>query len=149
HIPIGYDGVTQQQAMLLTKAVRDLPGPVYIHCHHGKHRSPAAASVVHRCLDGRCSVAAAVAEMRRAGADPSYLGRYAAPEQVRIPSEAELDALPTDFPEVASVPGFARAMVAIDERWERLKAVRAAGWKAPVDHPDLDPPHEALQLQEQ
>src|SRR5262249_14804470 len=26
--------------------------------------------------------------------------------------------------------------------------VRGAGWKAPPDHPDLDPPHEALQLAE-
>ncbi len=26
------------------KAVRDLPGKIYIHCHHGKHRSAAAAA---------------------------------------------------------------------------------------------------------
>src|SRR5262249_53262892 len=40
-------------------------------------------------------------------------------------------------------------MVGIDERWDRLRAVRAANWKAPAAHPDLDPPHEALQLAEQ
>jgi hypothetical protein len=39
-------------------------------------------------------------------------------------------------------------MVTIDERWEYLKLIRFAGWKAPADHPGLDPPHEALQLAE-
>ena len=29
-----------------------------------------------------------------------------------------------------------------------LKQIKAAGWKSPPDHPDLDPAHEALQLQE-
>ena len=40
-------------------------------------------------------------------------------------------------------------MVGIDERWERLKLIRAAQWQVPADHADLDPPHEALQLREQ
>jgi hypothetical protein len=40
-------------------------------------------------------------------------------------------------------------MVAIDERWDRLKEVRAAAWKVPPNHPDVDPSHEALQLAEQ
>src|SRR5688500_5709584 len=36
HLPHGYDGVPELRAKELAKAVRDLPGPVYIHCHHGK-----------------------------------------------------------------------------------------------------------------
>ena len=39
-------------------------------------------------------------------------------------------------------------MVQIDERWDRLKAVREAGFKPPRSHPDIDPSHEALQLRE-
>jgi cytochrome c556 len=39
-------------------------------------------------------------------------------------------------------------MVSIDQTWDRLKKVRSAAWKAPADHADLDPPHEALQLME-
>ena len=38
--------------------------------------------------------------------------------------------------------------IEIDNRWENLKHVRSAGWKGPADHPDIDPPHEALQLAE-
>jgi protein tyrosine phosphatase (PTP) superfamily phosphohydrolase (DUF442 family) len=148
HVPIGYNGVTQPQAWRLAKAVRDLPGPVYIHCHHGKHRGPAAAAVVHLCLDDRCPVETAVNEMRRAGTDPRYTGLYAAPGQVHRPTPAELDALPSEFPEVTAVPGIARLMVEIDQTWERLQAVRAAGWRVPADHPDIGPAHEALQLRE-
>ena len=40
-------------------------------------------------------------------------------------------------------------MVQVDERWDHLKAVQKAGFKAPPDQPDIDPPHEALQLVEQ
>src|SRR5262245_42817749 len=42
HLPHGYDGVPSERVLELAKAVRELPGLIYIHCHHGKHRSPAA-----------------------------------------------------------------------------------------------------------
>src|SRR5438094_677830 len=40
HLPIGYDAVPREQALRIARAIRDLPGPVYIHCHHGRHRGP-------------------------------------------------------------------------------------------------------------
>src|SRR5262249_7822843 len=42
HLPFGYDGCPTARALEIIRAVRDLPGPIYLHCHHGKHRSPAA-----------------------------------------------------------------------------------------------------------
>jgi hypothetical protein len=148
HLPIGYDGVPRERALRIARAVRDLPGAVYIHCHHGKHRGPAAAAVVHLCLDEKCTVAEAIADMRRAGTDPHYAGLYAAAEQIRRPTREELDHVSDSFPEVAQVPALALLMVEIDQRWDNLKRARAAGWKTPADHPDIDPPHEALQLRE-
>lgn len=148
HLPIGYDGVPEEQARRLARAVRDLPGAVYLHCHHGKHRGPAAAAAVHVCLDEKCTAEVALAEMRRAGTDPRYLGLYAAPRQFRALSAEELDRVSADFPETAAVAALAEQMVAIDERWDRLKLVRAAGWKVPPTHPDVEPAHEALQLLE-
>jgi protein tyrosine phosphatase (PTP) superfamily phosphohydrolase (DUF442 family) len=71
HLPFGYDGIPRQRILELAKAVRDLPGPVYIHCHHGKHRGPAAASAIHLCLDPSCTVEQALAEMRRGGYRPA------------------------------------------------------------------------------
>jgi protein tyrosine phosphatase (PTP) superfamily phosphohydrolase (DUF442 family) len=149
HLPVGYDGIPREQALRIGKAVRDLPGPVYVHCHHGKHRGPVAAAVAHLCLDENCGVETVVAEMRRPGTDPRYQGLYAAPREFQRPTPEEMDRVPADFPEVAPVAALAEFMVAIDGHWESLKQVRAAGWKPPPDHPDIDPPHEALQLLEQ
>jgi protein tyrosine phosphatase (PTP) superfamily phosphohydrolase (DUF442 family) len=146
HLPIGYDGIPREQALRIAKAVRDLPGPIYVHCHHGKHRGPAAAAVARLCLDDRCGVDAVLEDMRRAGTDPHYTGLYAAPRDFQRPTEEDLKQVPGEFPEVAEVPALAEVMVNVDERWEHLKLVREAGWKTPSCHPDLDPPHEALQL---
>jgi protein tyrosine phosphatase (PTP) superfamily phosphohydrolase (DUF442 family) len=148
HIPFGYDGIPSEQVLRLAKAVRDLPGPIYIHCHHGMHRGPAAASAIHLCLDPKCTVDEAFAEMRRAGTDPHYTGLYAVPRTLVRPTSADLDRIVSDFPEAAQVPNLAQCMVGIDQRWDALKQIRTAGWKAPAIHQDLDPAHEALMLRE-
>jgi protein tyrosine phosphatase (PTP) superfamily phosphohydrolase (DUF442 family) len=148
HLPTGYDGISRPQVLQLAKAVRDLPGPIYLHCHHGKHRGPAAASAIHLCLDEKCSVEQAVAEMKLAGTDPHYIGLYETAKALVRPSKLELDQIAADFPEVAAVSALAQVMVQIDGRWDNLKLVRSAGGKVPADHPDIDPPHEALQLAE-
>ena len=148
HLPIGYGGVPEPQALRLARAVRDLPGPVYLHCHYGKHRGPAAAAVVQRCLDAKCSADHALAWLRQAGTDPQYTGLYAAPLKFRTLTAEQLDRVPAEFPETAPVTALAELMVAIDARWDHLKQVRAAGWQAPPRHPDIDPAHEARQLAE-
>ncbi len=148
HLPIGYDGVPRQQGLRIGRAVRDLPGPVYLHCHHGKHRGPAAAAVVLLCLDESYPVERAVAWLRLAGTDPRYKGLHAAPRQLRRPTREELERVPADFPAVAEVGGLARLMVEVDQRWDHLGQAREAGWRTPSNHPDIDPPHEALQLVE-
>src|SRR5205823_5257946 len=141
------DGCPTLRAMEIVRAVRDLPGPVYLHCHHGKHRSPAAAALVHIALDG-ASHAEAVAFMRRAGTDPAYIGLYGGAATFRRPTTAEIDRAPEQFPEVSPLPPLAESMVQIDERFAALQRCRKESWRAPLDHPDLEPAHEALQLRE-
>ncbi|OWK34998.1 hypothetical protein FRUB_09840 [Fimbriiglobus ruber] len=148
HLPIGYNGVPRETAVRIARAVRDLPGPAYIHCHHGTHRGPSAAAAALRCLDDRCPASAAMDILRTAGTDPKYKGLFASVESSAAATPAEWDRAGQDFPETAPVPDLARLMAGIDERWDRLKLVRAAGWKAVPDHPDVDPTHEALQLME-
>jgi hypothetical protein len=148
HVPIGYDGVPDGKAYLMARVVRDLPGPVYVHCHHGKHRGPAAAAAVRLCLDPAFTPEAAEAWLKQAGTDPKYRGLMGLPKALKRPTAAELDRVPAEFPPVAKVEDLTRMMVAVDERWEHLKAVQAAGWAVPRAHPDVDPPHEALQLRE-
>ena len=147
HLPIGYDGVPREQGLRIARAVRDLPGLVYLHCHHGQHRAPAAAAVVRLCLDEHCTAADAVAFLKDAGTAPRYKGLYAAAEQTRL-APADLDAVSADFPELAQVSSLVKLMVELDGRWDRLTLARRAGWKTPEDHPDVDPPHEAVQLWE-
>jgi protein tyrosine phosphatase (PTP) superfamily phosphohydrolase (DUF442 family) len=148
HIPVGYGGVPEAQALQIAKAVRELPGPFYVHCHHGKHRGPTSAAIARLCLDERCSTEAALDVLRQAGTDPRYKGLFRSVEEFRRPSAEDLAGLPKDLPEAVRPAGLVAAMVAIDQHWDNLKKAREAGWKQPPDHPDVDPPHEARQLVE-
>lgn len=146
HLPIGYDGIPRARALSIARAVRDLPGPIYVHCHHGKHRGPAAAAMALVAL-GEVSAEQGASLMERAGTSETYWGLYADVRGCRA-TQAEIDAADSSFPEKSVVSGLTATMTAIDERWERLSLAREAGWKTPPDHPDIDPPHEALQIRE-
>lgn len=148
HIPIGYNGVPREKSLQIAKAVRELPGPIYIHCHHGTHRGPAAAAVARLCADDECQVEDALVILKSAGTDPRYKGLFKSVQEFQRPTREELAKLPANLPEVVKVAGLTQAMVAIDHSWDNIKLVQAAGWIPPLDHPDIDPPHEALQLVE-
>ena len=147
HLPHGYNGISAERALELAKAMRDLPGPIYVHCHHGKHRSPAAAAV--GCVGaGLIAPAAAEPFLKAAGTSESYRGLYAAAREAQPFDPERLAALQAEFPATAQLPPLAEKMVALDETYERVTKIAAVGWKSPADHPDLDPPHEALLLRE-
>jgi protein tyrosine phosphatase (PTP) superfamily phosphohydrolase (DUF442 family) len=147
HLPIGYDGVPDKRVKELAKAVRDLPGPVYIHCHHGKHRSPAAATVA--CVSaGLVSSRNAVAVLQVAGTSPRYLGLFESTTNAHRLEDKLLDALNVEFRETIDVPPLAEAMVAIEHTHDHLKLLSSTDWKQSPEHPDLDPAHEALLLRE-
>ncbi len=148
HLPHGYDGIPDQRAKELAKAVRDLPGPIYIHCHHGKHRSPAAATVA--CVGvGLLRPQDALAVLKTAGTSENYRGLYQSAESARRLDDALLDALEVEFRETVELPPLAEGMVALEYTFDQLKTIAAAGWKPTPEHPDIDPPHEALLLREQ
>lgn len=149
HLPFGYDGIPRDQAVKLVKAVEDATGPVFVHCHHGKHRGPAAAAVCGLATEG-WDKEQARAWLEEAGTDPSYRGLFASVAGFEPPSAEELGRVgPADLPERAEVPDLVETMVAIDHLWDHLKAIQAAGFRVPPAQPDLDPPHEALMLVEQ
>ncbi len=147
HLPHGYDGIPEERARELAKAVRELPGPIYIHCHHGRHRSPTAAAVA--CVGaGLLPAEAAPAVLQAAGTGEGYLGLHHAARTARRFDDALLDALQAEFVELAPLPPLAEAMVELDETYEHLREIEDAAWQAPPKHPDLDPAHEALLLLE-
>jgi protein tyrosine phosphatase (PTP) superfamily phosphohydrolase (DUF442 family) len=147
HLPIGYDQVPSLKAKEIAKAINDHPGPVFVHCHHGRHRSPAALATA--CvINGSLTNEEAVLAMKAAGTGANYKGLWESARSAKQVDEKELVELKVAFVEQAPIPPMADAMVEIDKYFEHLKIFRKAGWLQPRSHPDLDPAHEALKLRE-
>ena len=144
HIPTGYDGVDEVTAKTLTRVAREVKTPMYVHCHHGKHRGPAAAAIV--CLaSGTLTHDQALALMKAAGTGKDYTGLWKDVKDFQpLPENTELPPL-VEIAELESLPA---AMARLDRNFDNLKLCRTAGWKAPADHPDLNPVIEALLVQE-
>jgi protein tyrosine phosphatase (PTP) superfamily phosphohydrolase (DUF442 family)/cytochrome c556 len=147
HLPITYSTVTDDEGKRIGKALSELEGPIYLHCHHGKHRSAAAVAVA--CvMNGTLKPEQAESVLKTFGTGENYLGLWKAAREAKRLKDDELSQVKVDYVEQAEIPALADRMVKVDECWDNLKAVQKAGWKAPASHPDLDPAHEALQLQE-
>lgn len=148
HIPITYSDVPEKQKLEIARAIRDLPGPVFIHCHHGKHRSPAATAAAAVAL-GLSTPEEGVAFMKKAGTSPNYAGLYQCVEEAVVVPVSAVNAASNAFPEVQKPSGLVAAMVEVDLAYEHLQEIRAAGWVVPKDHPDLVPAAEAGRLTDQ
>jgi protein tyrosine phosphatase (PTP) superfamily phosphohydrolase (DUF442 family) len=146
HLPVGYDGIPRERTLELARAIRDLEGPTYIHCHHGLHRGPAAAAAALVAL-GECSNDTGLSIMKSLGTSPSYAGLYESVRAIDV-RPSDVDRANAEFPPAAKLPGFTASMAIIDRRFEHLQDARRAGWKASPEHPDIDPAHETLQFRE-
>jgi protein tyrosine phosphatase (PTP) superfamily phosphohydrolase (DUF442 family) len=147
HLPHGYDAVSKNAIVQIAKAVTTVEGPIFFHCHHGKHRGPAAAAIACITTEG-WSPEFADKWLRLAGTDTNYAGLYRTVENFRPFSADELKAIPANLPERAKVSGLVEAMVEVDTRWDHLKAVRKAGYQVPKESPDIVPANEATILME-
>lgn len=145
HLPIGYDGFDDARKAQLVRAVRDLPKPIYIHCHHGKHRSAGAAGTVAVSL-GWSTNAFAAERMKVSQTAEAYKGLWACTAKAAPMMAAAIDAASPDFPEITKPESMVAAMVTIDEVFDRLKLVEKNGWSVPKDHPDLAPAADAGKL---
>lgn len=144
HIPIGYEGLSRDAELALSRVVRDCRGPLYIHCHHGKHRGPAAAAVA--CMaEGTVDRAGARHILATAGTGLNYRGLWRDVAQFTPPRPGEL--LP-ELCEVAIVSGLVQAMSSIDVAAEHLEQLAENQFRARADHPDLRAQREALILWE-
>lgn len=118
HIPIGYDGLPQAAGDSMTHALRSIEGPIFVHCHHGKHRGPAMAAIAGRAC-GELTPERAIEYMKRAGVSPKYDGLWRDVKAYVVPPEgAELPALL----EQAPTEQMAKRMAVLSRRVEALEA---------------------------
>lgn len=144
HIPIGYDGFSGEAGDLLARLVREVDGPIYIHCHHGRHRGPAAAAVA--CIAaGEFDNRQAFEFLKCAGTSQDYTGLWRDVEAYQPPPPGKK--LP-ELVEIAEIGSLAAAMADIDRKNDNLKLCREANWGVPAEHPDLVAVQEALLLRE-
>jgi len=148
HIPVEYSGISRGEQARIARVALDLPAPLFVHCHHGKHRGPAACGIAWMARTG-VSPEAVIADMKVAGTDPKYAGLYGDIGAFRPPTAEELAAVKEeDLGPSARLPDLVEAMVQVDATFDRMKAVKKAAWKTPASMPDVQPAHEARILAE-
>jgi protein tyrosine phosphatase (PTP) superfamily phosphohydrolase (DUF442 family) len=148
HLPHGYEGLGEERMVQLAQAIQQLPKPIYLHCHHGKHRSPTAAAVA--CLaTGQITTQQARHVLQLAGTNPSYLGLFHAVEQAQVLAPKVLREPQVEFPELVAVPPLAESMVSIDEAHGRLSRLAKNDWTPLTEQPQMTAHHQALLLVEQ
>ncbi len=145
HLPIRYAGIKPDTQLALARAVRESDGPVFIHCHHGKHRGPAAAATAAIIL-GDMTPEEGHAFLILAGTSPAYPGLFQCVEDARPIEAAELDAWTGSLPEVAEVGDLPKVMARIGSNFEMLDRLLGQGFKPLPDHPDRTALSEAASM---
>lgn len=146
HIPIQYKGISKSEVAKIAKTFRELKGPFFVHCFHGKHRGPAAAALGRLVVDS-LSREQAVAEMRQwCGTAKSYDGLYETIARTTIPDPETTARLDFDFPAAHELEGVAGAMVPLVRAHDHLKDLVKRDFAADPEHPDVDALQEATKL---
>ncbi|HCT43693.1 MAG TPA: hypothetical protein DF699_00600 [Phycisphaerales bacterium] len=138
HLPIGYDGISEDRSVELAHAIATMPRPIFVNCHHGKHRGPAALCVG-AIGSGDISNEQASAYMTLAKTSPKYKGLWEAAEVAQPLSGAVLYDDSIELPEEAQIEDFIEAMAEVDRHYEHLQDCADNNFNAPEDHPDLAP----------
>ena len=146
HVPLQYVGLTDDEILNIAKTFRELEGPFYVHCFHGKHRGPAAAALGRVVLDG-VPRDHAIAEMRQwCETSSKYEGLYSTVAAALLPTPAETARHAFDFPAAHRFDGFRSLMIEMTRKWDLVKEAQERGWQIDPEHPDVLPLGEATQL---
>ena len=121
HLPMGYGAVAQEQAAKIVQAVGTAKEPVFIHCHHGKHRGPAAVAIAARALEGWSSEEAQ-AWLKQAGTSADYRQLIQSVCETQPLSSQQIAKLNFVLPESVPPPPLTERMLAIDDHFQNLKS---------------------------
>lgn len=119
HIPMGYDQIEHAQFQDFVTLMNNEKGKIYIHCHHGKHRGPAAVAACLR-ISGEFTHQQALAFMRLAGTGKEYRGLWESIEKLQ-PGSYKVGDL-EDIPALSPQRDIAQEMAELDRAWEVLVA---------------------------
>jgi len=123
HLPIDYSGIEPDRLRSLARLAATETEPVYVHCHHGRHRAPAAAAILWM-LRTSGSPDAALGILEKAGTARAYSGLWSAVRTHRAPDGSCLDA---PLPERVEVAGIIASMIEIDRLREALEIEPVTG----------------------
>jgi protein tyrosine phosphatase (PTP) superfamily phosphohydrolase (DUF442 family) len=127
HLPLGYDGVSAVRRLELAKAFETLPRPIYVHCHHGKHRAPTAAAVGLISLR-EISVAQGQSIQASAGTSPRYQGLLQSVLKCTPLTAQQLEAVEVEFTSEAPTQPIVTMMVHLDEALLELESRQNQNW---------------------
>jgi len=75
HLPLRYSGITADEARVLADAIASMDRPIYVHCHHGTNRAPAAAAIALVGI-GEWTPDRGVRLLEVSGTDRAFAGLY-------------------------------------------------------------------------
>lgn len=125
HLPISYENVPPETIRAIVAAWEGNKGGVYVHCHHGKHRGPAAAVAAVRVRNPKLSAAWGEESLKQVGTGAGYKGLYRSVCELRPENILALPA-PTEFPSSVEPPDSVARMLEITEEVERINKLLAA-----------------------
>ena len=128
HLPIGYADISEQRVKELAYAIQSSLKPVYVHCHQGKHRGPAAICAGALAL-GMIDHEQADAFMTKAGTSESYTGLWSAVEGVEKLAAIE----PMPLSENTPARTISKTMSKIGKQANILDEIVYHGKTAPMD----------------
>ena len=128
HLPIGYTDISDQRIKELAFAIQSSLKPVYVHCHQGKHRGPAAICAGALAL-GMITHDQADAFMTKAGTSESYTGLWSAVEGVEKLATIE----PMPLSEHTPARTISKTMSKIIKQKDILDELANIGFNAPIN----------------
>jgi protein tyrosine phosphatase (PTP) superfamily phosphohydrolase (DUF442 family) len=134
HLPIGYDGIDPARTIEFAAAIQQLEHPIFLNCHHGTQRAPAAlcAGAI-----GADLITAEEADrfMKAAGTSQEYPGLWDAVRHSKPLDQSVLESS-IEFPARASVSGFIEGMAQLGRLHDELWDLAEDNWNASEYHPD-------------
>lgn len=123
HLPLKYSEMSPADVQGLAGVLANVAGPIYVHCHHGKHRGPAATAIICQ-QSGLLSKDQSLEFLAAAGTGKQYQGLW---KSVREFAPVKLSNEMPKLPERVEPQGLQAAMVRIDGQFESLKKALASG----------------------